>query len=199
MIGLIVTEAKKSGEDWQFIVGDQYAFVWRGSKVSLLWHGQYSGAQRFTYSPLVARFKTGDLTFVAMTVHTRPSEAKREIPSILPAMVELASVDGNVICLGDYNADGAYYDPGKPGQGLRGFDGLVTVVKNGVNTTVSERNSFTYDRVELSASLGTRYLGVQVLRFSEVLDVSMVSGPGSTSGTELAISDHYPVVFTLKD
>jgi endonuclease/exonuclease/phosphatase family metal-dependent hydrolase len=131
-----------------------------------------------------------------ITVHTRPSLAKAEIPYIAAAMDEVAAALGetDVLCAGDFNADGGYYDEG-PGPELAGFPSarFVSVVPNDADTTVAAE-SLAYDRMELSASMAGDYAGSWgVIRPGGLYDLSACEGTGSSAGTERALSDHYPI------
>lgn len=188
---------------WAFVNGDQYAIVYRADKFDLVASGEYSGTQTFTYRPLEARLKakTGSLDFVLMTVHTRPDLAEVEIPMLRTAMMEACVKYGTdmVACVGDYNADGKFYLKGL-GYNLRGFDGYVTVIPNGADTTVSPNTNCAYDRIELTPALGKRFTKTYgVLIPSQFMDVSSVEGPADKKGTDSAISDHYPVWCELSD
>ena len=188
---------------WAFVNGDQYAIVYRTDKFDLVASGEYSGTQTFTYRPLEARLKakTGNLDFVLMTVHTRPELAEAEIPMLRIAMMEACVKYGTdmVACVGDYNADGKFYLEGF-GYNLRGFDGYVTVIPNGADTTVSPNTNCAYDRIELTPALGKRFTKTYgVLVPSQSMDVSSVEGPSGRAGTDSAISDHYPVWCEFSD
>lgn len=188
---------------WAYVTGDQFAFVYRMDKLALLDSGPYSGSQAFTYRPLTAHFKAvrGDFDFALVTVHTRPELAEKEIGELKTAMTETVARYGtpNVICLGDYNGDGHYYLAGL-GHDLRGFDGYVTVIPNGADTTSSPTTHYAYDRIEMTeaaASHFTKTYGIIVP--SQSMDVSKIEGPKTTRGTDEAISDHYPVWCEFSD
>ena len=186
------------GDFFAYVRGDQFAFVYRKDRLELKSWGLYAGPQKFTYDPLVAYFQVigRPLDFAMITVHTRPSLAGVEIPEIAAAMEETAASLGepDVICAGDYNADGAYYDEG-PGPGLAGFPAsrFLSVVPNEADTTVA-RASLAYDRMELTASMAGDYAGAWgALRPGEVYDLSACEGSEASAGTERALSDHYPI------
>jgi hypothetical protein len=97
--------------------------------------------------------KNGTFDFALLTIHTSPSKAKTELPALQPAMSETRTYynEQDVICLGDFNADGTYYSDGAAGASLNGWSTTtyITVIKNGVDTTVSTGNSYTYDRMQI--------------------------------------------------
>jgi len=109
-------------------------------------------------------------------------------------MTETATLyaEPDVICLGDFNADGSYFDEGT-GDGLAGFANYLTAIPNSADTTVAT-SSNTYDRIQLTSSFSTDYTTAwDVIRFAEDYDVSICEGTTLTTGTEFALSDHYPV------
>lgn len=182
---------------YKYIRSNQYGILYRTDKVYLLKAGPYSGTQSITYVPLTAYFKTktGNFDFCLVTVHTRPELAVKEIPELKTVMKEVAGKynDPDVICAGDYNGDGSYYNEGT-GTDLAGFDGYITGIPNAAKTNVAENNDYTYDRMEMTPSLKTDFSGEWgVFQINKHYDVSKCEGTDKTQGTEAALSDHYPV------
>lgn len=185
---------------YSYVRGHQYAFVYKNSTITKKASQLYSGSKSFTYKPLVGNFavKNGNFDFAMLTIHTSPSVAVTEIPALTTAMSEVRSLynEQDVICLGDYNADGSYYSPGSSGGDLAGFPSstYVTVIKNGTDTTVSPNNSYTYDRMQLYTASAQDYTGTKgVLKFASYYTISNLEGTSTTAGTEAALSDHYPI------
>ena len=124
---------------YAFVREDQYAFIYRQDRLEASRPGPYMGKESFTYRPLVALFKVRGrpLDFAALTVHTRPGLAKTEVPALARAMDEVAASLGepDVLCLGDFNADGGYYAEG-PGESLAGFPEAryATLIPNDADT-----------------------------------------------------------------
>jgi len=185
---------------YSYVRGHQYAFVYKNSTITKKASQLYSGSKSFTYKPLVGNFavKSGNFDFAMLTIHTSPTVAKTEIPALTTAMSEVRTLysEQDVICLGDYNADGSYYSPGSSGGDLAGFSSstYLTVIKNGTDTTVSPNNSYTYDRMQLFTATSQDYTGNKgVLKFSSYYNISNLEGTTTTAGTEAALSDHYPI------
>lgn len=181
---------------YAYVRGNQYAIVYRKSEVELVSSSLYSGSASFTYQPLTAnlRSRAGNFDFAMLVIHTSPSEAITEIPALKSAMAEVSAgySEPDVICLGDFNADGSYFDEGT-GDGLSGYSAYLTVIPNTADTTVAS-SSNTYDRIQLTSSLTTDYsTSWDVVRFAEEYDVTICEGTATTTGTESALSDHYPV------
>jgi deoxyribonuclease-1-like protein len=194
-------------DTYTYVRGNQYAIVYRKAEFQLVDSGLYSGSQSFTYQPLTAYFRStsSNFDFAMLCIHTSPSKATSEIPSLKTAMSEVSTQysEPDVICLGDFNADGSYYTEGT-GTDLSGFSSstYITVIPNTADTTVAA-SSNTYDRIELSSSMETDYASTWgVIPIGQVYDVSQCEGTTTTMGTESAISDHYPVwaeFYTDKD
>lgn len=186
---------------YSYVRGHQYAFVYKNSTITKKSSGLYSGSKTFTYTPLRGHFaaKNGNFDFSLITIHTSPSKAVTEIPALTTVMSETRTYynEQDVICMGDYNADGSYYSAGTSGGDLNGFSSstYTTVIKNGTDTTVSPNNSYTYDRMQFFKSASTEdYTGNKgVLKFSTYYNVSNLEGTTTTAGTEAALSDHYPI------
>ncbi|MDP3180060.1 MAG: hypothetical protein Q8M76_19260 [Spirochaetaceae bacterium] len=186
------------GESFSYLQGDQFAFVYRKDRLRAGEERLYDGERKFTYRPLVARFSVPGTSFdfVAMTVHTSPDLAKNEVPALADAMDEIVRAFGepDLICLGDFNADGSYYDEGAE-PGLEGFPDsrFITVIPDDADTTVGEKE-LAYDRIELTRAMMTDYAGSWgVIRPGEVYDLSGAEGPAQWAGTDRALSDHFPV------
>ena len=184
--------------DFSYVRGNQYALVYRTSKLKASSPSVYSGTQHLTYAPLTAFFNAldGNLDFSVVVIHTSPKSARVEIPALKIVMSEVAQAnkDPDVICMGDFNADGAYYSEGSDPY-LAGYpqDQYVSAIKNTEDTTVA-KSSNTYDRIELSRTLKEDFEGESgVLEYTENLDVSQVEGTAKNAGTASAVSDHWPV------
>lgn len=186
---------------YSYVRGHQYAFVYRNATITKKASGLYSGSKTFTYKPLRANFavKNGTFDFALLTIHTSPSVAKTEIPALQTAMSETRTYynEQDVICLGDFNADGTYFSAGAAGASLNGWSTstFITVIKNGVDTTVSTGNSYTYDRMQIYNGASYQdYTGYSSrLKFSSYYNVSLLEGTTTTAGKEDALSDHYPI------
>jgi deoxyribonuclease-1-like protein len=194
-------------DSYAYVRGNQYAIVYKKSEFQILGSGLYTGSQSFTYTPLTAYFKstTCNFDFSMIVIHTSPSVATSEIPALKTAMSEIAILysEPDVICLGDFNADGNYYNEGN-GTELSGFSSptYISVIPNSADTTVAT-SSNTYDRIELSSNMSSDFdLSFGIIQPGQIYDVSICEGTVTTSGTESALSDHYPVwaeFYTDKD
>lgn len=190
-----------TGENiYHFIRGDQYAIVYRTDKVKLNDYILYDGEEVFSYPPLIANFETihpeSNFDFSLVTIHTSPKFAEEEIPALKTVIEETQNLycEPDVICLGDFNADGRYYNEGSDMQ-LYGFDPetYITGIPNSYDTTVADSDN-TYDRIQMTINLSSDYTGGSgVFRFGKVYDITECEGGRTKAGTEKAVSDHYPV------
>lgn len=190
-----------TGENiYSFIRGDQYAIVYRTDKVKLKDYILYDGEETFSYPPLIANFETihpdSNFDFSLITIHTSPKLAEEEIPALKTVIEETQNLycEPDVICLGDFNADGKYYYEGGDGS-LSGFDPeiYITGIPNFLDTTVAD-SANTYDRIQMTVNLNSDFTGESgVFRFGEIYDITECEGGRTKAGTEKAVSDHYPV------
>jgi len=189
---------------FSYVRGNQYAIVYRTDRVRINNYTLYSGMQSFTYTPLIANLsvivKGGNLDFSMVVIHTSPSLAETEIPALKTVMDEVRTLysEPDVICAGDYNADGSYYSEGDD-EWLAGFElsDYITGIPNVCDTTVASSGN-TYDRMQMTISMVSDYTNDGgVVRFGEVYDLAACEGTDITAGTESAVSDHYPVWCTF--
>ncbi len=142
----------------------------------------------FHREPYAALFagREGGFSAVLITVHTDPDEAGEEIGAlaeVVPWAQEAFGGEEDVIVMGDFNADGTYFDEDTyPPLRASGYTWLIT---NDMDTTTGATDC-TYDRIVITNSLLDGYMGSRgVDRF----DVTY----GLDSTRTAAVSDHYPV------
>ncbi len=183
---------------YAYVRADQFAIVYRQDLFELLAWEPYSGSESFAYPPLAAhlRVRGAPFDFVIVSVHIRPGAAAAEISSLRAAAQRFSErfAERDVMLVGDFNADGSYYEEGEGGF-LAGFlpNSFITVVPNDADTTVAEGDN-AYDRIQLTAAMIEDWTGSwSVVRPADLIDVSICEGPPSVAGTEAALSDHYPV------
>jgi len=190
----------KGGEIYSYIRGNQYAIVYRNDRIKVNAFSIYKGTQVFAFMPLIANFETintgSNFDFSIITIHTSPKLAEDEIPALRLVINEVKNLysEPDVLCVGDYNADGDYYNEGDS-EWLSGFNPelYITGIPNSYDTTVAP-SSNTYDRIQMTKSLSTDYSGnAGIFEFGKYYNISECEGGKTTAGTEKAISDHYPV------
>jgi deoxyribonuclease-1-like protein len=202
--GTAVVELKNAvnsaGAHYECLVGprlgrssskEQYAYFYKTSTIESS-AGAYTfderGTDTFEREPFIAHFKArhGSFDFTLVDIHTKPDDAMVEI-AYLPNVISEAqthTATANVICLGDFNADGAYFDE----TGYTSVFPPATynwLIANTVDTTQA-RSSNTYDRMVSLVASNREFDGTAgVYRYDQVLSLD--------SHTSSQVSDHYPV------
>ncbi|MFA6507840.1 MAG: endonuclease/exonuclease/phosphatase family protein [Treponemataceae bacterium] len=186
------------GELFDYVRTGQFALVYRKDRLTVNAWGEYTGVEQFAYKPLIVYFKTleAPFDFVFIDAHLRPSQAKTEMKALKRVMAEAAALydEKDVICAGDFNADGTYYEEGTssfPADFT--YPEFISVIPNDADTTVAS-GSFAYDRMELTSSMASDFSGNwSVLKPASLWDLSFCEGTANNAGTESALSDHYPI------
>ncbi len=142
----------------------------------------------FAREPFTARFKlkTGNFTFVLITIHTTPEKAVSEIGSLHEVVkwaMKKYTGETEFIVLGDFNASCSYADPGELDRlEIRGPD-YFWVVPDDAKTNLSEKSDCAYDRFVLTIPAKSYYTGHWGV---------------DTCFKEKKISDHWPVWVEFK-
>lgn len=186
---------------------EQYAFMYDTAVLELL-PGQYtydddgdgndnndvddSGhpGDLFEREPFVCFFSVNgaDFDFVLVNIHAKPDDATAEIGYLDDVMVDAEAHldDPDVICLGDFNADGSYYDEDLYTSDFPSSE-YVWLIGNDLDTTVASSDN-TYDRIVTTVDSEEDFAGdVGVLRFDTIYDFS------SPTLEPDDVSDHFPV------
>ncbi len=197
----LMEEINSGAEKYGLLIGprlgrtsskEQYAFIYRLDKIRydyfpVTWNDE---KDKFEREPFIANFYAieGNLDFVLVDIHTKPEDAENEM-MLLPQVMEFATEyygEKDVICLGDYNADGSYF---REDEYFKIFseEKYIWIIPNEADTNVA-KSDMTYDRITATRSLAEDYLlEWGILKFDEI-DLN-----GSISIKPLDISDHYPV------
>lgn len=136
----------------------------------------------------------GQMDFVLICVHIKPSEAASEIGG-LPAVYDnatatYAGVD-NMVILGDFNADCSYLSAAAMANlTLRTDTRFHWLIADGTDTTVAS-SSCTYDRIVSSQQFADLVVGRQGKAFDFMTAFSL------TQEQAKAVSDHFPVEVSL--
>ena len=128
---------------------------------------QQENNQYWERPPVEVQFKYDEYYFTIYNIHIKPDDASNE----LKYLEEKTSDSGNVIWLGDFNADGDYYDED---QDIVFLDDKW-VIEDSEDTTVAA-SSNTYDRIILNKDMYQEY-----------------ASHGIYTDITSEISDHYPV------
>ena len=109
----------------------------------------HPGVDLFEREPFIAHFKVkgGTLDFVLINIHTKPDDATAEIgylPDVFDDVPPHIS-EADIICLGDFNADGSYFDEDTYASIFPSTEYNWLIV-NDEDTTVAVSDN-TYDRI----------------------------------------------------
>jgi endonuclease/exonuclease/phosphatase family metal-dependent hydrolase len=146
-------------------------------------------ADIFERSPYAVYFQsTGAFDFILVDNHIQPSGTYKEIsalPQVARYYQELWN-DPDVFLVGDFNADGSYYDESLLAA-VFPEDQFKIIITNEYDTTVAESEN-TYDRFIITPSALEDYTGnFGVLRLDEAYDFNQYHIKPKE------VSDHYPV------
>ncbi|UCD43973.1 MAG: endonuclease/exonuclease/phosphatase family protein [Candidatus Bathyarchaeota archaeon] len=143
----------------------------------------------FEREPYIAAFNSGGFDFILVGIHTKPDDAYAEIGYLALIVSTIRSEnpdEGDIIVMGDFNADGRYFDEEDTANHFKAPE-YVWVITNDVDTMTRTDN--TYDRiVMLNATFDHEYVdgSAAAFYFDEVYGIS---------DEELVwdVSDHFPV------
>ena len=180
---------------------EQYAYMYDTLTIEALsnYYTYDDVGDLFEREPFVAQFKvkSAKFDFVLINIHTKPDDATVEIELLPEVIADVHShiKEPDVICLGDFNADGSYYDE-NTSTTVFPSDQYNWLIDNSEDTTVAVSDN-TYDRIVTTLSTDEDFTGtVDVYRFDHIYDFS------SPTLEPANVSDHYPIVvefFTNKD
>jgi deoxyribonuclease-1-like protein len=186
---------------------EQYAFIYDSTVLRLL-PGEYTydddgdgndsndvddsghSGDLFEREPFVCffRVKGVDFDFGLVNIHTKPDDATAEIGYLDDVMVDAEAHlgDPDIICLGDFNADGSYYNEDMY-QLTFPSDEYIWLIGTSLDTTVASSDN-TYDRIVVTMEAEADFAGdVGILRFDTIYDFS------SPTLDPDDVSDHFPV------
>jgi endonuclease/exonuclease/phosphatase family metal-dependent hydrolase len=169
---------------------EQYWIIYDSAKLTLLAENTWADPEDiFERNPLGVYFQTRDkFDFILIDNHIQPSNAGREIaamPGVIQYFQDLWQ-ESDTILVGDFNADGAYYDENILASVFPETEYRI-IITNEYDTTLAAGDN-TYDRIIITASTIEDYTGAfGVIRFDEVYDFT-----GLTIQPR-HVSDHFPV------
>lgn len=194
----LTNAVNSNGAQYQYVISprlgrtvsmEQYAVLYNTETVSAV-PGQYTfdegGVDTFEREPYIAKFQSGKFDFVLVVVHISPTDAAAEISFLPTVMADAISHFGesDVICLGDFNADGSFYTETSYTNVFPAAN-YGWLIGNTEDTTVGI-SSLTYDRIVTTKTLEEDYTGQSgVFRYDTSFSMGSV-----TAGD---VSDRYPV------
>jgi deoxyribonuclease-1-like protein len=176
---------------------EQYAFYYNTETLRALDEGYlYNDEENddFNREPFIARFKApiqGGFSFAIGSIHTTPDVAKTEIPALHKVFVDMkahysAVKEDDFMIVGDYNADGSYYDEDKKSEQKIGDEDLYKwVTPDDADTNFSVNTAQAYDRIVITKNTDEEYLDKQ--------------GVDTEAVPNKKISDHFPIWAVFSD
>jgi endonuclease/exonuclease/phosphatase family metal-dependent hydrolase len=169
---------------------EQFWIIYDTNKVRVLASETWNDPQDiFERNPFAVFFETPNaFDFIILNSHIQPGNAAHEI-NALPGVVEYYRRnwhEPDVLLVGDFNADGQYYDENAL-QEVFSPEQYRVVISNEYDTSVGSAEN-TYDRIIITVSAIEDYADkCGVLRFDRLYDFDQY--PISPRD----VSDHYPV------
>jgi endonuclease/exonuclease/phosphatase family metal-dependent hydrolase len=169
---------------------EQYWVIYDTGKFTVLGAAVYPDPEDvFERNPLGVFFAAGDnFDFILINNHIRPGAAAAEIDALpeVIAWFQHYFDEPDALVVGDFNADGSYYDETLLASVFPPADYEI-IISNQLDTTVASSDN-TYDRFIITRAAREDYTGNRgVLRF----DDEYALGAYGLSAAEL--SDHYPI------
>ena len=168
---------------------EQHWLIYDANKITVIaqdnWHDEDDIFER---SPYAVYLKTnGNFDFILINNHVQPRAADKEIralPSVAAYYMDLWD-DPDVMIVGDFNADGQYFDSSLLDSIF--LESKYTIIFTDEDTTVAQSHN-TYDRFIITLSAAEYFTGnFAVIRFDEWYDFSRLSIEPRH------VSDHYPI------
>ena len=169
---------------------EAYAYFYNTETVQYLTDSAYvynDSRDVFEREPFIASFRSGNFDFTLIGIHTKPDDAYNEIGNLTLVFdyVENQSNERDVIALGDFNADGSYFNEDSPDNPLKA-QGYYWVIGNSVDTMT--KTDYTYDRMIMT---NYTYSSEYITGSANVYNFETIYGLNQTF-TE-SISDHFPI------
>uniref|UniRef100_A0A3B3V5N2 Deoxyribonuclease n=1 Tax=Poecilia latipinna TaxID=48699 RepID=A0A3B3V5N2_9TELE len=137
---------------------EQFMFLYRDDMVKLV--GTYQsddektkGQDNIDRDPYILRFSCPNTVLedlVMIPVHTKPEDAVKELDELYDLFIHVKKKwrTNNVMILGDFNADSPYVSKTKMKNiRIRSDKNFHWLIRDDVDTTVSPKNTNTYDRI----------------------------------------------------
>lgn len=163
---------------------EQYAFLYKTSRVRLLGHEVYDDVgNKFHRPPHIGYFQAGQFDFTLINVHTDPDVATSEIYDLwhVANWSLMRQGEQDIIILGDLNADCTYYNTNREDA----LSEYIWTIDDDADTNLAS-STCAYDRIIIANATYDDWWGESfVYEFDETfkLDDDMAK----------QISDHYPV------
>lgn len=171
---------------------EAYAYFYNTDTVDFIEGSDYvfddtlDGEDDFEREPYIASFRSGNFDFTLVGIHTKPDDAEHEISELKVVFDSvLTDSERDVIIMGDFNADGSYFD--EDGTSPLKAEGFSWVITNDMDTMT--KTNWTYDRIVMTdATLKHEYMdgSAAVFYFDDIYSIDDQELVGD-------VSDHFPV------
>jgi len=156
---------------------EQYGVVYLKKFNSNIIDYNPDGLDRWERPPLRVDFSFKNYSFTVYNIHTKPDNVSIEMKN-LESLINSENNQGNLVVLGDLNADCYYYNP----YSLSDFNGWKWIIGNDQDTT-SGNSDCAYDRIIMNNNAYNEFIRVGI--DSENIDTK--------------ISDHYLIWMLIRD
>jgi endonuclease/exonuclease/phosphatase family metal-dependent hydrolase len=169
---------------------EQYWIIYDRTKFTVITEDTYfDPGDKFERNPLAVYFQSGDLLdFILINNHLKPGDAAAEIEALPEVVAYYQNLWGemDVFVVGDFNADGLYYDELFL-HTVFSEEAYYSIITNEYDTTVAAGDN-TYDRFIITNTAVEDFTGnFGVIRFDELYDFDQMGIKPN------AVSDHYPI------
>ncbi len=170
---------------------EAYAYFYNTEAVELIPDSEYvwdDADDVFDREPYIASFRSGNFDFTLVGIHVKPEKGTTAAEIGALAQVYASILAGNpgerdVIILGDFNADGSYFD--EDGASALKTSKFTWAITNDMDTMV--KTDWTYDRIVMTdATAEHEFDSAAVFYFDSVfgiVDQELIED----------VSDHFPV------
>jgi endonuclease/exonuclease/phosphatase family metal-dependent hydrolase len=172
---------------------EQYWVIYDSEKLEVMGDATYDDkADRFQRSPMAVYFQTKNdqFDFILVDNHIQPSDAAAEIGALPEVIAYFQAMwkETDVLVVGDFNADGSYYNEKNLSSVFPDSDYLIILTNEYDTTVAGDGDSTTYDRFIITKSAREDFTGnFGVIYFDKIYDFSSL-------GIEpKAVSDHFPI------
>ncbi|XP_053936615.1 deoxyribonuclease-1-like [Cuculus canorus] len=176
---------------------EQYLFIYRSDKVSVLETKQILNQRAFSRGPFIVKFSsqtTQVKEFVIVPLHSKPTDAVKEIDALYDVYTDLSqNSNDDILFLGDFNAGCSYVkDADWPEIRLRTRAPCDWLITDNDDTTVTATTHCPYDRI---VACGTALRQNITPNSAKIYNFELAFNLNNKKALE--VSDHFPVEVTL--
>ncbi len=176
---------------------EAYAYLYNTETIEFIYESDFvynDVYDVFEREPYIASFVSGNFDFTIIGIHIKPDDAYWEMGNLTNVVNFVLSENPNerdAIIMGDFNADGTYFDETDLTNPLK-YSDFYWVITNDMDTMT--KTDYSYDRIVLlNATYNHEYVedSASVFKFDIEYDIM-----NQTLVWE--VSDHYPIYVEFK-